>query len=101
MILSAPSIPTEANIHQDMTKCRDAVKDKNWPLMRMLVQGVAAKAKRVAEVGRLAVEQAQEPGKKAAITAAVARLEHGQFMSSEHVLNHLLLFLYIMYELAY
>ena len=45
--------------------------------MKMLVQGVAAKAKRVAEVGRLAVEQAQEPGKKAAITAAVARLEHG------------------------
>ena len=85
MILSAPSIPTEANIHQDMTKCRDAVKDKNWPLMRMLVQGVAAKAKRVAEVGRLAVEQAQEPGKKAAITAAVARLEHGQFMSSDHM----------------
>ena len=68
---------TEANIHREMTKCRDAVRDQNWPLLRMLTQGVAAKAKRVAEVGRMAADQAHEPWKKKTITAAVTRLENG------------------------
>lgn len=75
------SIP-EDNIHQDMTKCRDAVRDKNWPLLGMLTQGIAAKAKRVAEVGKMAAEQAQEPWKKNAIIVAVTRLENCNYFYS-------------------
>ena len=62
-----------------MTRCRDAVRDQNWSLLRTLTQGVAAKAKRVAEVGRMAADQAHEPWKKKATTAAVTRLENGSY----------------------
>lgn len=87
--LSPPSIiirsqPAEANIHQDMVKCRDAVRDGNWPLLRMLTQGVAAKAKRVADIGRIAADQVQEPWKKKALAVAGTKLENGM-----HILNHL------------
>lgn len=65
-----------------MTKCRDAVRDKNWTLLRVLTQGVAAKAKRVAEVGRMAADHAREPWKKNTITATVTRLENGNHIHS-------------------
>lgn len=45
--------------------------------MKVLVQGIAAKAKRVAEIGKMAADQAKEPRKKERITAAVRRLEKG------------------------
>lgn len=70
-----------------MTKCRDAVRDKNWPLLGMLTQGIAAKAKRVAEVGKMAAEQAQEPWKKNAIAVAVTRLENGYYSYSSTFLE--------------
>ena len=41
------------------------------------MQGIAAKAKRVAEIGKMAADQAKEPRKKERITAAVRRLEKG------------------------
>ena len=75
--LLLPVFPTEANIYQDMTKCRDAIKNKNWSVLKVLVQGIAAKAKRVAEIGKMAADQAKEPRKKERITAAVRRLEKG------------------------
>ena len=65
-----------------MTKCRDAVRDENWPLLKMLTQGIAAKAKRVADIGRMATDQAQEPRKKTALTAAVTRLENCMYYAS-------------------
>ena len=67
----------EANIHQDMTQCRDAVRGKNWQLVRSLAHGVAAKARRVADIGKMAAEQAPEPWKKEAIASAVGKLEQG------------------------
>ena len=74
----------EANIHQDMTKCRDAVRGGSWPLLRSLVQGVAAKARRVADIGRMAADQATEPWKREAISSARARLERGESQQPKH-----------------
>ena len=67
-----------------MTKCRDAVRDEDWTLLRLLTQGLAAKANRVVAIGKMAAGQAQEPWKKRAITAAGTRLENGGFSSRLH-----------------
>ena len=73
------SADTEAKIHQDMTKCRDAVRARDWPLLRTLVQGVAAKAKRAADIGKMAADQATESWRREAISAAGTRLENGMW----------------------
>ena len=72
----------EANIHQDMTKCRDAVRAQNWPQLKVLTQGVAAKARRVADIGKMAADQATECWKRDAISAARTRLENGRKIHS-------------------
>ena len=61
-----------------MTKCRDAVRAQNWPQLKVLTQGVAAKARRVADIGKMAADQATEPWKRDAISAARTRLENGR-----------------------
>ena len=63
-----------------MTKCRDAVRVQDWALLTCLTQGMAAKANRVVDIGRMAGNQAQEPRKKKAIAATATRLENGSFI---------------------
>ena len=65
-----------------MTKCRDAVRGQNWPQLRTLVQGVAAKARRVVDIGKMAADQATEPWKKEAVSVAGTRLENGRISGS-------------------
>ena len=67
----------EENIRQDMEKCRTAIQNGNWSELSGIVQGVAAKARRVMEVGRTAVQNASDPTYKATLSAAVHRLEKG------------------------
>ena len=61
-----------------MTGCRDAISAKNWPALRSLVQRIAAKAKRVAEIAGMAADQAKEPQRKWVISTAVKRLNNGE-----------------------
>ena len=65
-----------------MTKCRDAVRAQSWPQLRTLVQGVAAKARRVVDIGKMAAEQVTETWKKEAISVAGTRLENGRKTSA-------------------
>ena len=64
-----------------MAKCRDAVFGGKWAELAGIVHGIAAKAKRVAEVGRAQVEAATEPRHQRSLDGAVKRLERGKILS--------------------
>lgn len=68
---------TEANIQQDMAKCRDAIQSGNWVELNGIVQGIAAKARRILEVGQTAVKNASDDSYKNTLSKAVHRLEKG------------------------
>ena len=60
-----------------MAKCRDIIQDGRWTELVGLVQGIAAKARRIVEVGKAATENASDQGYKAALSKAVENLERG------------------------
>ena len=71
---------TEANIQQDMAKCRDAIQSGNWVELNGIVQGIAAKARRILEVGQTAVKNATDHSYKNTLFKAVHRLEKGTIL---------------------
>lgn len=60
-----------------MEKCRIAIQKGNWSELNGIVQGIAAKARRVMEVGKTAVQNASDHTYKATLSSAVHRLEKG------------------------
>ena len=75
---SLHSPTTEVNIHEDMARCRDAVHSGKWAELAGIVHGIAAKTRRVAEVGRAQVDAATEPRQRSSLDGAVKRLERGK-----------------------
>lgn len=71
------SLNSEANIQQDMARCRDAIQDGKWEELIRIVKGIAAKAGRIVEVGRATVEGASDKSYKIALAKAVENLERG------------------------
>ena len=61
-----------------MAKCRDAVQNENWAELVEIVHGIAAKARRVVEVGRMAAGNTSDPSCKRSLEGAVKRLERGK-----------------------
>ena len=68
---------SEANIQQDMARCRDAIQSGRWAELVGIVQGIAAKAWRIVEVGKTTVENASDHSYKTALSKPVERLERG------------------------
>ena len=68
---------SEANIQQDMARCRDAIQNGRWSELIGIVQGIAAKAQRIVEVGRATIENASDQSYKTALSEAVEALERG------------------------
>ena len=66
-----------------MARCRDAVQNENWAELAGIVHGIAAKARRVVEVGRAAVRNARDPSYKSTLESAVKRLERGKLYCTE------------------
>lgn len=60
-----------------MAKCRDAIQSGKWDELIGIVQGIAAKARRIVEVGKAAAENASDQTYKAALNKAVESLERG------------------------
>ena len=60
-----------------MEKCRDAIQNGKWAELIGIVQGIAAKARRIVEVGKAAAENASDQSYKDALTRAVESLERG------------------------
>lgn len=60
-----------------MEKCHDAIQNGKWAELIGIVQGIAAKARRIVEVGKAAAENASDQSYKAALTKAVESLEKG------------------------
>lgn len=68
----------EANIQQDMEKCKAALREGRWEELRTLVLAIAAKARRAQEVGETAVSKASDRSYRATLSSAVTRLERGK-----------------------
>ena len=65
----------EANIADEMTKCRQAINEKNWVGLLSVAQSIAAKGRRLVEVGKVTVETISDPLQKTMITEALNDLE--------------------------
>ena len=66
-----------------MARCRDAIQSENWAELAGIVHGIAAKARRVVEVGRAAIGNARDPSYKSALQSAVKRLERGELYHTD------------------
>ena len=60
-----------------MARCRDAIQNGRWSELVGIVQGIAAKAHRIVEVGKATTETASDESYKTALSRAVQRLEGG------------------------
>ena len=60
-----------------MARCRDAIQNGRWAELIGIVQGIAAKAQRIVEVGRATIENASDQSYKTALSKAVEALERG------------------------
>lgn len=60
-----------------MARCRDAIQNGKWAELIGIVQGIAAKAQRIVEVGRATIENASDQSYKTALSRAVEALERG------------------------
>lgn len=69
----------EANIAGEMIKCRKAINEKDWESMKTVVQSIAAKGRRLTEVGRATLESIHDPSKKAEVTEALSDLDKSIF----------------------
>lgn len=60
-----------------MDKCRDCIQNGRWDELIGLVQGIAAKSRRIIEVGKTTIENASDPSYKRALSKAVESLDRG------------------------
>jgi hypothetical protein len=60
-----------------MARCRDAIQNGRWAEVIGIVQGIAAKAQRIVEVGRATIDNASDQGYKTALSRAMEALERG------------------------
>lgn len=60
-----------------MAKCREAIQNGKWDELIGLVQGIAAKSRRIVEVGKATVESTSDESYKNALSKAVDSLERG------------------------
>lgn len=68
----------EANIFGEISKCREAINSKNWSVANAIAQSIAAKGKRLIEVGTALLESAaHDPTKKTAIQNGLDNLDKG------------------------
>ena len=70
-----------------MARCRDAIQNGRWAEVIGIVQGIAAKAQRIVEVGRATIDNASDQGYKTALSRAMEALERGIYTPSEHLLQ--------------
>ena len=64
-----------------MSKCRGAIKHKNWPFLHDLALKIAAKARRAHEVGENALAKATDHTYKVSLLEALAQLDKGDYRS--------------------
>ena len=62
-----------------MARCRDAIQNGKWAELIGIVQGIAAKAQRIVEVGRATIENASDQSYKTALSRSVEALERGTY----------------------
>ena len=62
-----------------MAKCRDSIENGRWDELIELVQGIAAKSRRIVEVGKTTIENASDSGYKKALSKEVESLERGDY----------------------
>lgn len=60
-----------------MARCHDAIQNGRWAEVIGIVQGIAAKAQRIVEVGRATIDSASDQGYKTALSRAMEALERG------------------------
>ena len=67
-----------------MARCRDAIQNGRWAELIGIVQGIAAKAQRIVEVGRATIENASDQSYKIALSRAVEALERGSIPCEQY-----------------
>ncbi len=71
-----------------MNKCRQAINDRNWEELLSISQSIAAKGKRVVEVGRITVESIRDTLHKTMITEALNNLEESKLYNNNVLLYY-------------
>ncbi len=61
-----------------MTKCRQAINDKKWEELKQVAGSIAAKGRRLIEVGGASLETIKDPLKKQMVTEALNDLEKSE-----------------------
>ena len=80
---------SEANIQENINKCKAAIRNRKWEDLCRLVRAIVAKCWRALEVGETAVRRASDHSYKTTLSNAVKRLEKGNVGICRHLIHSL------------